>query len=75
MTIEQESIPAPIPIRQLADLPELASRKELSEFTGIAVQTFARFAVEGKGPKMLSLGGARRYRKADVIAWLDASAA
>lgn len=71
----RDTTPSPVPIRQLEDLPELASRRELSEFTGIAVQTFARFAVEGKGPKMLSLGGARRYRKADVLAWLEASAA
>jgi len=63
------------PIRQLEDLPELATRKELFEFTGISVQTFARFAVEGIGPRMTKLGGARRYRKADVLAWLEASAA
>jgi predicted DNA-binding transcriptional regulator AlpA len=61
--------------RQVQDLPELSTRRELAEFTGIAVQTLARWAVEKKGPRMTSLGGARRYRKADIIAWLDASAA
>jgi predicted DNA-binding transcriptional regulator AlpA len=64
-----------VPLRQIDDLPELSTRTELAEFTGIAVQTFARFAVEGKGPRMTKLGGARRYRKADVLAWLEESAA
>lgn len=63
------------PIRQVVDLPELSSRRELSEFTGVAVQTLARYAVEGKGPRMTKLGGAVRYIKADVLAWLAASAA
>lgn len=66
---------ATVPIRQVEDLPELATRKELAEFTGIAVQTFARYAVDGKGPRMTKLGGARRYRKADVLAWLEESQA
>jgi predicted DNA-binding transcriptional regulator AlpA len=66
----------PSPIRQIDDLPELSTRKMLSEFTDIAVQTFARYAVEGKGPRITRLGGtAVRYRKADVLAWLEASAA
>lgn len=56
----------------LDDLPDLMTRAELSAFTAITVSTLARWAMEGQGPKMRKLGSAVRYRKSDVIAWLDA---
>ena len=62
-------------IRKIKDLPELSSRPELCEFTGISVQTYARWAVAGVGPRITKLGHAVRYRRADVIAWLEKSAA
>lgn len=63
-------------LRQVDNLPELATRSELAEFTGISVQTLARWAVsKTTGPSMTKLGGAVRYRKSDVLAWLAASAA
>ena len=68
MTLEAQGI-------QLADLPELSSRKQMEAFTGVSAQTFARWAVEGKGPRITRLGQAVRYRKADVLAWLEESAA
>jgi predicted DNA-binding transcriptional regulator AlpA len=61
--------------RHITDLPELSSRPELYEFTGISVQTFARWAMTGEGPRITKLGHTVRYRKADVIAWLEKSAA
>jgi predicted DNA-binding transcriptional regulator AlpA len=59
------------PIRQIEELPEWSTRAELSQFTGISIQTLARWKVEGHGPRVTKLGGAVRYRKADVLAWLD----
>jgi len=61
------------PIRRIEDLPELVTRRELAEFTGISAQTFARWAVEDRGPAMTKLGSAARYRRADVLAWIEAS--
>jgi predicted DNA-binding transcriptional regulator AlpA len=58
---------------RIEDLPELATRRDLAALTGISVQTFARWAVEGNGPRVTKLGNAARYRKDDVITWLDAS--
>ncbi|BDZ51748.1 hypothetical protein GCM10025867_39890 [Frondihabitans sucicola] len=59
------------PIRHVEDLPDWPDRSQLSEYTGIAVQTLARWAVEGKGPRITKLGGtAVRYAKADVLEWL-----
>ena len=74
MNIVSQYSPTPL-LRKIEDLPELSSRPELCEFTGISVQTYARWAVAGVGPRMTKLGNAVRYRRADVIAWLEKSAA
>jgi excisionase family DNA binding protein len=52
-------------------LPELATRPQVADYTQTSVPTLARWAAEGRGPKFVKLGGAVRYRKADVLAWLD----
>ena len=58
------------------DLPDVASRPQVAEYTGISVPTLARWAMEaGKGPKFVKAGGRVLYRKADVLAWLDSLAA
>lgn len=52
------------------------TRPEVAEFTGIAVQTLARWAVEDTGPKITRLGTrAVRYRKADVLRFIESGAA
>lgn len=61
--------------RKVDELPEMATRPELAGFASISVATLARWAVEGKGPRVTKLGGAVRYRKSDVLAWLDQAAA
>ena len=53
------------------DLPDLATRKQVAEYTQISVSTLARWASEGgKGPEYIRLGGAARYRREDVLAWI-----
>lgn len=61
-------------IKTLDELPEYASRAEVAEYTGIAPQTLARWGSEGVGPKFIKLGGAVRYKKADLVAWLESAA-
>jgi predicted DNA-binding transcriptional regulator AlpA len=61
--------------RSFEDFPDLATRREVSQFTGIAVQTLARWASEtnsglAKGPKVTKLGGVVRYHKRDVAMWI-----
>ncbi|SDH75362.1 helix-turn-helix transcriptional regulator [Agrococcus jejuensis] len=60
---------------KIEDLPELATRQDLAALTGISVPTFARWATAGRGegPRVTKLGHASRYRKADVVEWLDGS--
>ncbi len=54
------------------DLPDLVTRAQLSAFTGLSVATLARWAMEGdKGPRITKLGSAVRYRRDDIVAWLD----
>lgn len=58
------------------ELPEYLTRPELAAYTGVAVQTLARWAVEGVGPRITHLGRRHvRYKRADVIAFLDGKAA
>lgn len=56
---------------QLMELPEVSSRAQVAQFTGISVPTLARWAGEGNGPKFVKAGGRVLYRKRDVLAWLD----
>jgi excisionase family DNA binding protein len=59
--------------RTIDNLPELSTRDELAEFTGLSVSALAHWNVRGTGPKPTRIGRSVRYRKRDVIAWLDAS--
>lgn len=56
------------------ELPDLATRRQVADYTQTSYPTLARWAGEGKGPKFVRLGGAVRYRRADVLAWLDSLA-
>lgn len=62
-------------LRKADDLPDLLTRAEAAEFYGLAKQTLARWAVEGTGPRVTRIGSAVRYRKADVLAFVEAGAA
>jgi excisionase family DNA binding protein len=57
------------------ELPDLATRAEVSAYTRVAMSTLARWAMEDRGPKFVRLGRAVRYRREDVIAWVDAASA
>lgn len=59
-------------VRQVADLPEMSRDVEVAELSGISAVTLRRWRAEGKGPKFVRIGErAIRYRRADVLAWLD----
>lgn len=44
---------------------------EAAQYVGLGKPTLERFRVSGDGPQYCKLGGAVRYRKADLDAWLD----
>ncbi|MDR6868161.1 excisionase family DNA binding protein [Microbacterium resistens] len=59
---------------RLTELPDIATRPQVSEYTQVSVPTLARWAMEGKGPRVTKFGALARYRKADVLAWIEAQA-
>lgn len=65
------------PIDHIAErrtLPDLATRPQVAEYTQTSVPTLARWAGESKGPSFVRLGSSVRYRREDVLAWLDSLA-
>jgi excisionase family DNA binding protein len=52
-------------------LPEIATRQQVAEYTQTSVPTLARWAAEQKGPRFIRLGSAVRYRREDVLAWIS----
>jgi excisionase family DNA binding protein len=59
----------------VTELPDLATRRQVAAYTQISLPTLARWAGVGKGPKSVKLGALVRYRREDVLAWLDEQAA
>jgi predicted DNA-binding transcriptional regulator AlpA len=53
---------------QLSEIPDVP---EVSRFTGIPEPTLRWYRSKGKGPRSFRVGRRIRYRKADVLAWLD----
>ncbi|MFB8893570.1 helix-turn-helix transcriptional regulator [Microbacterium plantarum] len=55
-----------------SDLPEVATRSEVSRYLRVSVPTLARWAMEGKGPAFKKAGGRRViYMRQSVLAWLE----
>ncbi len=44
---------------------------EAATYVRLGKPTLERFRISGDGPKYCKLGGAVRYRKADLDAWLE----
>lgn len=44
---------------------------EAARYVGLGKPTLERFRVSGEGPQYCKLGGAVRYRQADLDAWLE----
>lgn len=45
--------------------------KEAAAYVRLGAPTLERFRITGAGPSFLKLGGAVRYRRADLDAWLE----
>jgi predicted DNA-binding transcriptional regulator AlpA len=60
-----------IPIRERSVLPDLMTRAEVAEYTGISLATLARWATENSGPRFKKAGSRVIYVKNDVLAWID----
>jgi len=53
---------------------EVMTTIEAAAYVGLKKSTMERFRFLGQGPAYCKLGGAVRYRKKDLDAWLDSRA-
>lgn len=61
----------PATLHDAAALPDLATRVQVAQYTQTSVATLARWAGESRGPRFIKLGGAVRYKREAVLAWLE----
>lgn len=50
---------------------DILNTHEAAEYVRLGKPTLERFRVSGEGPTYCKLGGAVRYRKPDLDAWLE----
>lgn len=65
-------IPAPTPIADLTDMPFLMSPQQVAEVGVKTVNTLMSDRYEGRGLPFVKIGRSVRYRKQDVIAYINA---
>lgn len=51
---------------------EILTTREAASYCRLGKPTLERFRITGDGPAYLKLGGAVRYRRCDLDAWLAA---
>lgn len=50
---------------------DIMTTTEAAQYVRLGKPTIERFRVTGEGPRYCKLGGAVRYRRADLDAWLE----
>lgn len=50
---------------------EILNTREAADYVRLGKPTLERFRISGAGPVFVKLGGAVRYRKLDLDAWLE----
>lgn len=58
--------------RKAAAANALLTETDAAALTGLSVRTLQTWRVRGGGPQFAKLGGAVRYRRADIEAWINA---
>lgn len=54
---------------------ELLNIAQAAVAIGVSIDTLRRWATKGSGPPHLRVGRAIKYRRADLLAWIDQQAA
>ncbi|MDE8651436.1 helix-turn-helix transcriptional regulator [Novosphingobium album (ex Liu et al. 2023)] len=50
---------------------EILNTREAADYVRLGKPTMERFRISGEGPVFVKLGGAVRYRKADLDSWIE----
>jgi excisionase family DNA binding protein len=53
------------------DLPGIMTRKQLAAYLGMTEPALSQMASRGQGPRLIRFGRSVRYRREDVLAWLE----
>jgi predicted DNA-binding transcriptional regulator AlpA len=56
---------------ELSELPEIATRSQVADALGLTDPALTMMAKRGQGPPFIRLGRGVRYRRQDVIDWLN----
>lgn len=57
---------------EVTELAVLLTAEELAEMLKVAVRTVWRLRSSGKLPRPVSIGSSIRWRKNEIVAWIDA---
>jgi prophage regulatory protein len=57
---------------RLEHLRELLTAAEAAEVAGVAKRSWWRYVSSGKAPAPVRLGGAVRWRRSELTAWIEA---
>lgn len=57
--------------KRMSDDYVLLGHEEVSELAGIPVLTLKDYRAKGRGPRSAVIAGRVKYRKSDVLAWID----
>lgn len=52
-------------------ITDVLTTTEAAQYVRLGKPTLERFRITGKGPSFCKLGGAVRYRRADLDEWLE----
>ncbi len=53
------------------DRDELLTKGEVARLLRVSIRTLERMTAEGTGPASIVFGRSRRWRRADVLAWVE----
>lgn len=60
-----------VAMRTVEDIPRLLRLPEVSQLTGVPINTLRSWRQTGFGPRSSKLGKRVVYRESDVIAWIE----
>lgn len=61
------------PANRLADPDSLLAEVAAAEMLGLSTRTLQSWRIGGSGPAYVRAGRAIRYRRRDLLAWIDAN--
>ena len=60
-----------VPLRSSSSNNLILTTPEAAQYVRLGKPTIERFRLTGEGPRYAKLGGAVRYRRCDLDAWLE----